>query len=68
MQAEQVVERERLAVGVREAAEMIGVSERFLWTLIQSGEIPHKRVGRRMLVVVNGLRSWLANGEAATTH
>lgn len=35
----------RLAVGAKEAASMLGISPRTLWTLTNSGEIPCVRYG-----------------------
>jgi len=34
-----------LAVGAKEAARMLGVSPRTLWTLTNAGEIPVARIG-----------------------
>lgn len=51
--------RERLAVGRKEAAEMLGISERLLWTWTNAKTIPHVRIGTRVLYPVEELRRWL---------
>lgn len=55
-----------LAVGRRHAASMLGISERFLWTLTNRNEIPHVRIGNRVLYPVIELQEWLK--EHATTR
>lgn len=50
---------DRLAVGRSEAAEMLGISERLLWTWTNAGSIPHVRIGARVLYPVDELRRWL---------
>lgn len=56
-----------LAVGRREAATMLGISERLLWTYTNDGTIPHVRLGTRVLYSVEALRVWLAR-QTASTH
>jgi excisionase family DNA binding protein len=48
-----------LAVNRREAAAMLGISERLLWTWTNTGTIPHVRIGTRVLYPVEQLRQWL---------
>jgi excisionase family DNA binding protein len=50
---------DRLALGAAEAAPALGISERSLWTLTKSGDIPHVRIGRRVLYPVRALDTWL---------
>lgn len=60
----------RLTVNRQEAAVMLGISERLLWTWTKSGMIPHVRIGTRVLYPVEQLRIWLnkkANGTVAQT-
>jgi excisionase family DNA binding protein len=52
---------EPLLVGVEEAARLLNVCSRTLWTLTQSGNLPHLRIGRRVLYPVEGLRRWIAD-------
>lgn len=57
----------RLAVSISEAARLLGLSERKVWELKATGELPCRRVGRRVLVPVDGLRAFLSGekGSAA---
>lgn len=48
-----------LAVGRRDAAAMLGISERLLWTWTNAKTIPHVRIGTRVLYPVDELRRWL---------
>jgi excisionase family DNA binding protein len=48
-----------LAVGVKKAAPMIGVSVSTIWTLIRQGKLPTKRVGTRRLIPVSALKALL---------
>lgn len=44
---------------VREAADVLRVSERTLWTLTHSGELPSVRVGRSVRYDANDLAAWI---------
>ncbi|MGZ0174306.1 MAG: helix-turn-helix domain-containing protein [Planctomycetales bacterium] len=44
---------------VREAADVLRVSERTLWSLTSSGELPAVRVGRSVRYCQNDLASWI---------
>jgi excisionase family DNA binding protein len=48
-----------LLLGAREAARALAVSARTLWALTKSGEVPHVRVGRRVLYDPQDLRAWV---------
>lgn len=50
---------EPLAVGRHQAAQMLGISERLLWTWTNARSIPHVRIGARVLYPVDELRRWL---------
>ncbi len=49
-----------LALNAHDAAKMLGISTRTLWTLTNSGAIPHARVGRRVLYPLADVEQWLA--------
>jgi excisionase family DNA binding protein len=51
----------KLAVSAREAAAMLGVSERLLWSKTKNGEIPCVRLGTRVLYSIAKLSAWLEN-------
>lgn len=59
-------EQPKLAVSAREAAAMLGISERLLWTWTRSGKIPHLRLGVRVLYPLDLLRVWL-NQQASSS-
>jgi len=48
-----------LVVSAREAANLLGVSPRTIWSLTASGELPHARIGRRVVYPVAELEQWL---------
>jgi excisionase family DNA binding protein len=47
----------RLALSVKEAAEVVGVSERHMRDLLPS--IPHFRAGTKVVIPTEPLREWL---------
>jgi excisionase family DNA binding protein len=49
-----------LAVTARDAALLLSVSPRHLWSLTNRGEVPHVRAGRKVLYPVAALEAWLA--------
>ncbi len=42
-----------------EAAQMLSISERSLWTLMKSGSIPHVRIGRSVRYDRDDLKAWI---------
>lgn len=50
---------------VREAADVLRVSERTLWTLTHSGELPSVRVGRSVRYDANDLAAWIESRKTA---
>jgi excisionase family DNA binding protein len=52
-------EDERLALRPRQAAKVLQISERKLWSLKASGEIPFIQLGRATLYPVEALSRWL---------
>ncbi|MFC1847667.1 helix-turn-helix domain-containing protein [Chloroflexota bacterium] len=55
------MEAERLVLTVEQAAEILGISRPTAYEAIQTGEIPHIRIGRRILVPRAALEKLLAN-------
>jgi excisionase family DNA binding protein len=60
--------REPLAVGVRDAAQLLSVSERHVWHLIESGVLPAIRLGGRVLIRVAAIEAALAQRESARSN
>jgi excisionase family DNA binding protein len=58
----------KLAVSAREAASMLGISERLLWTWTRSGKVPHLRVGVRVLYSVELLRAWVKEQSSSSSR
>lgn len=52
-----------LLMGVSVTARSLGISERALWALTNSGDIPHVRIGRRVMYRPESLRQWLSARE-----
>lgn len=59
-----LLENERLTASVPDIARQLCLSERTIHRLIKSGELPSIKIGRRRLVPVKKLKSWLS-GKAA---
>lgn len=53
---------ERLAWGINEAAKSCGVSPGHIRNVIAAGELPTKRLGRRVLILDADLRRWVGRG------
>ncbi len=58
-------EIQRLALNATEAARLIGISRRLLWTWTNCGKVPHKRIGKRIVYPRVALESWLNESEGA---
>ena len=50
---------ERIAVSIREAAKMLGISKPHFLPLVKEGKIRTVRIGRRILVSVQSLRDFI---------
>jgi excisionase family DNA binding protein len=51
----------QLLLTPKRAATALSISERKLWSLTASGEIPHVRIGRCVRYPVEELRNWIAS-------
>ena len=58
----------RVAYRPREAAEVTGLSLRFLYYAIQHKDLPTVRVGRCRLITEKALREWLERKTEATVE
>ena len=50
---------DKLLVTAKEAAKMLSISARLLWSLTASREIPVVRIGRRTLYSPTDLQAWI---------
>lgn len=48
-----------IAVPITEAALMIGICEKSMYALAASDGFPSVRLGKRILIPVDGLRTWI---------
>lgn len=53
----------RLAVTMREAAAMLSISERSVWTLVNRGELRSFKVGRSVRIPIDALLELAGGGE-----
>lgn len=51
---------EPLALRAKDAARLLSISTRALWSLTNRGEVPHVRIGKSVLYPTDALRAWLA--------
>lgn len=54
-----------LLVDSREAARMLSISARTLWTFTAKGEIPCVRIGKAVRYSVDDLRAWIERSRSA---
>jgi len=55
-----IVPTDVLALRPRDAARALGISERCLWSLTQRGEVPHVKIGGRLVLYPRAsLIDWL---------
>lgn len=59
---ESVTSRRKLALGLRDAAESVGVSVPFLRLEISRGRLKPARLGRRIVIPESELKRYLAAG------
>ncbi len=43
-----------------QAAQVLGIGKRKLWSMTAGGEIPHVRIGKSVRYSVDSLRDWVA--------
>jgi len=55
-------ESDREVLNVSQAAEFLGVSEQSVYESAGRLEIPHRRLGKRILFSRSGLVAWLSSG------
>ena len=50
---------EKLVLSVAEAAEIVGISDRYMYSLVKTEGFPTIQIGKRLLVSRPGLERWL---------
>lgn len=54
----------RLTLTIPEAAQALGVSQRHVINCVNRGELPARRLGRRVLIPIAALEAWLVGSES----
>ena len=49
----------KLTLSVQEAAELIGISKPTMFHLLNSGEIAHKRIGKKIIISHQAVVDWI---------
>ena len=49
-----------LALRPREAAKALGIGQRLLWTMTNTGEVPSVKLGRAVVYPIADLERWLS--------
>ncbi len=58
------IEVQPLLVPVKDAAVMLGgIDEDKVYAMCNSGQLPHIRLGRRILVSVEGMKEWIKQND-----
>ena len=50
---------EKKTYSVEEAAQVVGISARYMYDLVRTEGFPVIRIGRRLLIPITGLNRWL---------
>ncbi len=56
------VKGKKIALSVREAAELTSLSQDFLWQLIRAGRLEAAHIGRRVLLMPEALERFISEG------
>ena len=60
--------KEKLAISVPEAAELLGISKPTAYILVRRADFPAFKVGGRTLVSRTGLEAWVRKQEGAASE
>ena len=60
-----LVNYEKLTYSVPEAAEILGISKSRMYELTRSEGFPSLKIGKRILVPINGLERWVEKQAAS---
>ena len=62
------LDNKKLCLSAAEVSELTGVSLSLIRKLTRGGEIPHVRVGRRILYPLTGIEDWLNSRTEGIIH
>ncbi|MEL3973047.1 helix-turn-helix domain-containing protein [Rossellomorea oryzaecorticis] len=54
---------EKITLNVKEVAQMLDLSEDFIYKLTREKKIPHVRIGSRILFKRHSIEEWLSQAE-----
>jgi excisionase family DNA binding protein len=57
----------KLLVSSEQAAQMLSISERTLWTLTDTSQIPVVRIGRAKRYAIKDLEAWIEQQKSTST-
>lgn len=56
-----MLDTSKKVLSVKEVSEILGISKSLTYDLVKQGEIPHKRLGHRIIIPKSNFENWLAN-------
>ncbi len=56
----------RVGISPEEFAEATGTGRTLVYLALQRNEIPHKRIGRRIVIPLSALDRWFGEGDLST--
>ena len=62
------MDQEPAVYQVREVAALLGLDPKSVYAAVQSGELPGRRVGRRVLIPRKAFDRWLAEADRASSE
>lgn len=68
MQEKSEVSAERLAYSIKDIMKMTGLARGTIDKEIRAGNLPHKRVGRKIIIPADGFKQWLEASDDWTPH
>ena len=58
----------KIAYRVEEAAQILGIHPSTVYELVRAGTIPHKRLGRRIIIPARALEEWINTPEPWSSY
>jgi excisionase family DNA binding protein len=59
---------ERRFLSVREAGQYLNLSESLIYKLVETKQIPHTRIGRKILFDLTKIEKWLQENSIEVVH
>lgn len=53
----------KIAYRIEEAAQILGIHPSTVYELVRAGTLPHKRLGRRIIIPARALEEWINTPE-----